>query len=1180
MTQPRLLRQNSKATLAVGFVLLALFLAANAFVSYRNFKRVLGNDAEVTHSRLVLSELQGLMLSVQAAESGGRAFVISGDATFLAPIHASEQESSRHLARLQKLVLVPSVRQHLPELESAVAARFESMDANIAVRRTQGFEAVRKRILSGIGRWRMEVVRKVVGETREAEEGLLALREAESAASGRRATLALGISALATMILLAAVVLALRRDMARRERADDQAREAAERLAAIVESTSQIVWVRDAKGRFAEPQPTWSAFTGLPFETIRGTGWQDGIHPEDRERVVAGWAEAVDAPSPYQVDYRLRRADGAYCDMRVHAVPVREKSGGVREWVGTSTDVTEGRRAEAGLRRSEARNAAILATSLDCIVAIDDQSRVVEWNPAAERTFLYTKEEALGSALPELIIPPALREAHRAGLARYLATGEGPVIGQRIEVPALKADGTEIPVELSIQRIEGSEPAAFSATLRDIGQRKEAEAALETHARLAGLAADVGLALTRDDGLQANLQACAEALARDLDAAVARVWTLDESGEVLELQASAGTDTDVHGFQSRLPVAEHPVGRIVRDRTPKVVRLDSDDPSFGEADWIQRGGMASFAGYPLLLDGRALGVLGVYSPDPPLAREALRALATAADAIALGVNRNRVERDLERAKERAEEASKTKSLFLANMSHELRTPLNAILGYSEMLQEEAEDQGVPDFVPDLQKINGAGKHLLSLINDVLDISKIEAGKMELYLEEFDVAKLLSEVEATVVPLIEKNGNVLRVERKGELGTMRSDLTKVRQCLFNLVSNAAKFTEGGTIGLDVGRETMAGVDSEAPEDWMTFRVTDTGIGMSAEQVLKLFQAFTQADASTTRKYGGTGLGLTITRRFCQMMGGDVTVSSVPGGGSAFTMKVRSTMEEIEIVGEEAAPEGIAEVEEKRAPPAPGTCVLVIDDDATQRDLMRRFLEREGFPAETADGGEEGLRLARRLRPLAITLDVMMPGMDGWSVLAALKADSELRDTPVIMLTMVDDQRRGYAMGATDYATKPVDRAHLTRVLQRYVCSDPPCTVLLVEDDAPTRGVVGAMLRRDGWSVVEAANGVEALRRVTDKIPNLIILDLMMPEMDGFEFAETLRRNEAWQGIPIVVMTAMDLTAEDHQRLNGQVQSVVQKSGQSIESVLRQVRDMVVACARPPTADSSSVTLDEG
>ncbi len=1176
MNRVRFLRENAKTTLVVACALVVLLLAANSIVSYRNLRRVLDNGSQVTRSRRVMAELQAALSSMQDVETGQRGFIISGQETYLEPFASGAREVERHLDDLRILVIAPSVKRYIPTLERETSALLAVLRQNVAVRRTDGFEAARVLILADGGKRRMDEVRRTVAVVQNEENSLLRQREAESVSSGRTALATLGVSALATLVLLGAITLVVRRAAAQRERSAQAAEASSERLEAIVASTSQIVWTRSTGGDFIEPQPSWSAFTGLGFESIKGRGWMVSIHPDDQERVAAGWEQAIAAPGPYRVEYRLRHHNGEYRDMAVNAVPVYEEDGTAREWVGTSTDVTDSNLATARLRRSEARNAAILATSLDCIVAIDAESRVVEWNSAAEKTFLYSRDEAVGRPLFELIIPPALREAHRIGMAHYLETGEGPVLGHRIEMPALKADGTEIPVEVAIQRIEGSEPAAFSATLRDIGDRKAAEAALETHARLAGLAADVGLSLTRDDALQANLQACAEALARDLNAAVARVWTLDESGDVLELQASAGMDTDVHGSQSRLPVAEHPIGRIARDRAPRVVRLDPDDPSFGEADWILRGEMVGFAGYPLLLDGRALGVLGVYSPDPPLARDALRALATAADAIALGVNRKRVERDLERAKEKAEEASRTKSLFLANMSHELRTPLNAILGYSEMLQEEAEDQGVPDFVPDLQKINGAGKHLLSLINDVLDISKIEAGKMEVYLEEFDVATLLDEVEATVVPLVEKNGNVLRVERRGELGTMRSDLTKVRQCLFNLVSNAAKFTEGGTIGLEVGRETMEGVDSPVPEDWMTFSVTDTGIGMSAEQILRLFQAFTQADASTTRKYGGTGLGLTITRRFCQMMGGDVSVASVPGEGSAFTMKVRANIPEPppEASGESVPDESVEIGEKKATPPEPGTCVLVIDDDAVQRDLMRRFLEREGFPAETADGGEEGLRLARRLRPIAITLDVMMPGMDGWSVLAALKADPDLRDTPVIMLTMVDDQRRGYAMGATEYATKPVDRAHLTRVLQRYACPEPPCTVLLVEDDGPTRAVVGAMLRKDGWAVVEASNGVEALRRVEERTPNLILLDLMMPEMDGFEFAETLRRNEAWHDIPIVVMTAMDVGPEERQRLNGQVQSVVQKSGQSIEALLRQVRDMVVACARPPIEGASS------
>ncbi len=529
--------------------------------------------------------------------------------------------------------------------------------------------------------------------------------------------------------------------------------------------------------------------------------------------------------------------------------------------------------------------------------------------------------------------------------------------------------------------------------------------------------------------------------------------------------------------------------------------------------------------------------------------------------------RRRSEEEVAKAKDAAETANKTKSLFLANMSHELRTPLNAILGYSEMLLEEATEQELQDFVPDLQKIHTAGKHLLALINDILDLSKIEAGKMELFLESFDVAEMIDEVASTIKPMMGKNANVLHIERAPELGMIYADQMKVRQALFNLLSNAAKFTHEGIITFDAGRQHMDG------SEWMVFRVTDTGIGMSSEQILKLFQDFTQADASTTRKFGGTGLGLALTRRFCQMMGGDVTLHSVPGEGSVFTIKlpVKVSDEKLPISAEASNGENVLAGLDGVGV---GNCVLVIDDDMTQRDLMQRFLDKEGFCVYTASGGEEGLRLARQLRPVAITLDVMMPDMDGWSVLSALKADPALRDIPVIMLTMVDNPNRGFTLGAAEYATKPVDRQRLSQILKKYTCANPPCPVLLVEDDAPIRAITRNILEKEGWKVSEAENGREALECMKRERPSLILLDLMMPEMDGFEFAAQVRMHPEWRSIPIVVLTAKDLSAEERQRLSGSVETILLKAGDSREALLEQVRVLVATCAVPramPTPD---------
>jgi signal transduction histidine kinase/DNA-binding response OmpR family regulator len=525
--------------------------------------------------------------------------------------------------------------------------------------------------------------------------------------------------------------------------------------------------------------------------------------------------------------------------------------------------------------------------------------------------------------------------------------------------------------------------------------------------------------------------------------------------------------------------------------------------------------------------------------------------------------RRRAEAEVAKAKEAAETANRTKSLFLANMSHELRTPLNAILGFSEMLQEEAVERNLQDFDTDLQKISTAGKHLLGLINDILDLSKIEAGKMELHLEAFDVSSLIAEVATTIEMQVAKNGNTLEIKCAPNAGIMRADLSKVRQGLFNLISNAAKFTHDGQIRVEAERQRMDGID------WILFRVSDTGIGLSSEQIVRLFQSFTQADASTTRKFGGTGLGLALTRRFCQMMSGDVTVHSVPGEGSVFTIKLPATVREIvadtvdSIDDRRDMPRSSSDaaVNGPEGLPAVRTCVLVIDDDPMQRDLMHRYLRKEGFSVCTAAGGAQGLRLAHQLLPAAITLDVMMPDMDGWSVLSELKSDPLLCDIPVIMLTMVDDPERGFTLGASEYATKPVNRRRLSQILKKHTCPKPPCPVLVIDDDAPTRSLTRAMLEKEGWSVAEAENGIEALKSMEQNRPSLIFLDLMMPGMDGFEFASEVRRRPEWRSIPIVVVTARDLTDEDRRRLNGNVEKILQTRGDSRNSVLNQVRDVL-------------------
>ena len=504
------------------------------------------------------------------------------------------------------------------------------------------------------------------------------------------------------------------------------------------------------------------------------------------------------------------------------------------------------------------------------------------------------------------------------------------------------------------------------------------------------------------------------------------------------------------------------------------------------------------------------------------------------------------EAEATQAREDAEAANRTKSAFLANMSHELRTPMNAIIGYSEMLIEEAEDLGQDDFVPDLKKIHGAGKHLLSLINDVLDLSKIEAGKMTAYNETFDLAAMIKEVQSTIYPLVEKNRNQLDLVLDPDLGRMHSDLTKIRQALFNLLSNASKFTEQGLIKLTATRT------SGADGDWLRFAVQDSGIGMTPEQLGKLFQSFTQADASTTRKYGGTGLGLAISRKFCQMLGGDITVTSAIGHGSTFTISLPAN-----------APESQTTILKRQATVAPVSTsgrpvVVVIDDDPAVLELMERFLDKEGFAVRTASNGADGLKLAQTCKPVAVTTDVMMPGMDGWSVITALKNDPLTAHIPLIMVTIADSREMGLALGVFDYLSKPVDWNRLSALLARLRPAGTTQPVLVVEDDPATRDLLSRTLVKDGWEVLSAGNGREALELLQSRTPVLVLLDLMMPEMDGFAFLSEFRRDSRFEHTPVVVLTAKDLTEEDRERLNGHVTQVLQKGVNNTAQTLQQLR----------------------
>ena len=724
---------------------------------------------------------------------------------------------------------------------------------------------------------------------------------------------------------------------------------------------------------------------------------------------------------------------------------------------------------------------------------------------------------------------------------------------------------------------EDGAPLEIVGSWSDINERKNAEEALRGTAEAVQLLQVITSAANEAVSVEGALQIALDRVCAFTGWPVGHAYMVNEEAGGVAESTGLWHLEDEERFATFKRVTEGRswgaskaglVRRVLNYGKPAWIIDVTKDPAFVRAKSAKEIGVRAGFAFPVLAGSDVRAVLEFFSDKPAEPDEAvLELMAQVGTQLGRAMERNRAEEQLRGAMEEAEAATVAKSQFLANMSHELRTPLNAIIGVSEMLQEDAQASGQTDTIDPLQRIVRAGRELLYLINDILDLSKIEAGKLDLLLERFEIAKVIDESVATAQPVADRNGNRLSVQYGEDLGSMVADQTRVRQIILNLLSNACKFTGNGDVRVEAARESMNGLD------WLILSVSDTGIGMTKEQMARLFREFSQADPSTTRKYGGTGLGLAISRRLCNHMGGDISVESEPGEGSTFTIRLpveSDTTDESTTRRLQPVPVAVAE--------GGSNTVLVIDDDPTVRQMMRRYLQREGFRVVTAADGEEGLRIAARIVPSVITLDVVMPEKDGWDVLRSLKSDPRLSGIPVIMLSIVDEKNKGYALGASDYVVKPVNRQQLVSVLEKYRMSDSTNRVLVVEDDPDTRRRLHNMLSEEGWEVDEAENGRLALDRLSDVQPNLILLDLMMPEMDGFEFLVELRNNQQRKTIPVVVVTGADLSDADHRNLNGGVEKILRKSAYSREELFEEVRAVVAQYVKRDPGHSEAASHD--
>ena len=503
--------------------------------------------------------------------------------------------------------------------------------------------------------------------------------------------------------------------------------------------------------------------------------------------------------------------------------------------------------------------------------------------------------------------------------------------------------------------------------------------------------------------------------------------------------------------------------------------------------------------------------------------------------------------EMENARDEARDASDQKTKFFANMSHELRTPLNAILGYGEMLYEDCEDMGYEDLLPDLKKITSSGTHLLSLINNILDLSKIEAGKMELFVTSFEIENMVQTIKDVSEPLAAKNENDFVINLDGAMGSMSQDETKLRQCITNFLSNGFKFTKNGTVTLDVKSRTDGDIE------FVDFAVVDTGAGMSPEGVAKVFEEYTQAERSTSANYGGTGLGLPISKKFAEMMGGDVVVTSEEGVGSTFTMSVPRECPEYT---EDEVDANVINLDDQ------DNLVVLVDDDVAMHDLIKRTISKLNLTLLGATNSEKGMELIREIKPKLILLDVLMPGRDGWSLLKECKTDQELKNIPVIMISQLNQSNLASSLGANDYLTKPIDRTHFINTVKRVLGNETQDQkVLVIDDDKDVRELLSRILKDAGFRPIDARDGKEGLERTKDE-PSLIILDLEMPRMDGFEFLENYIKNVPEEKrSPILVFSGKDLTEVQEDLLKERVVGLVKKDDVSMENLSKMIQGIL-------------------
>jgi PAS domain S-box-containing protein len=981
-------------------------------------------------------------------------------------------------------------------------------------------------------------------------------------------------------VALAELNQALQGEVEQRVRVEKELSKSRERFELAVRGSQDGLWDWDLETNVVYYSPRWKSILGYEDHEIANglEEWSQRLHPDECEQVLAAnYAHIAGATPHYEYEFRLRHKDGSYRWILSRGVAMRDSQGKAYRMAGSHSDLTERKQIEAALRQANDRlDLAVRGSS----VAIWEND-LADSNYRTGRISCINVMEQLGYPAPsgqfkyeELVaqVHPEDRVKVEEDIRTYLA-GDSPEY--EVEFRARHHDGSYrwlLSRGVAVRDAYGK-PLRFAGTRIDITELKRIEAALRAaqeeaaeRARIAEMGRDVAIALSQANTLREILQSCAEALVRHLGAFFARIWTLDPEEQVLVLQASAGRYTHLDGPHSMVPVGKYKIGLIAQNREPHLTNDVLNDPQISDPEWARREGVLAFAGYPLLIEGRLMGVLAMFARKA-LSPAVLQVLRSVAAGVALGIERKRQEAELRRAKEAAEAANRAKSVFLAQVSHEVRTPLNAILGMNELALDTPEMEQQRKY---LIAIQSSAEALLDVIDDLLDFSKIEAGKLELDRAAFSLSTVLNDTLRSFAPRAHRKG----IELVGRIypdvsDSYIGDAGRLRQVLTNLVGNAIKFTHAGDVFVGVssfpgslsvpGSQQDAGMGTEIE---LHFEVKDTGIGIPREKQQKIFEAFEQADSSTTRRYGGTGLGLSIASRLVGLMGGRITVESEPGRGSSFRFTVRLHQP----LSQPDRASARAPIELHALP------VLIVDDNASCRETLLEWLrEWQTEPTAVADGSAAmaALRQATAAgRPFAlIVLDSRLPDTDTRTVAAHVRQTPDLSTCGIVLLTVEDqagEMRLYRELGIKACVMKPVAKEGLLDALCRAMSLPSPVAVaggrpvsacepetqtagapvssrrlnvLVAEDNPYNQALMEDLLPRRGHSVHVAGDGRAALNLLGKNDFDVMLLDVHMPELDGFHVVAIQRQRELGTGrrLPIIALTARSATGEREQCL---------------------------------------------